>query len=135
MSDYTKAKLYKISNDYIDDIYVGSTCDTLVKRFSYHKSDSKRESRKHYPLYTLMNEIGFERFRIQLIEDYPCEDKYQLTQREGYWIRTTGSLNTRVEGRTLQESKKAHNEKNKIAIAEYKKEYHEKNKETFQETH
>ena len=31
-----------------------------------------------------MNEIGFERFRIELIENYPSQDKYQLIQREGH---------------------------------------------------
>ena len=77
MSDYTKAKIYKITNDYNDDVYVGSTCDTLIKRFSYHKKDSKKDKKKNSPLYKLMNEIGFERFRIQLLEDYHCEDKYQ----------------------------------------------------------
>ena len=32
--DFSQGKIYKITNDYNDDIYVGSTCDTLVKRFS-----------------------------------------------------------------------------------------------------
>ncbi len=49
-----------------------------------------------------MNEIGFDRFRIQLIEDYPCSDKYELRQREGYWIRQMGTLNMKVAGRTQQ---------------------------------
>ena len=30
-----------------------------------------------------MNEKGHTRFRIQLICDYPCEDKYTLRQKEG----------------------------------------------------
>ncbi len=41
--DYSQAKIYKITNDYNDDVYVGSTCDTLVKRFSYHKSDASHK--------------------------------------------------------------------------------------------
>ena len=32
--DFSQGKIYKITNDYNDAIYVGSTCDTLVKRFS-----------------------------------------------------------------------------------------------------
>ncbi len=50
-----------------------------------------------------MNEIGFERFRIELIEDYPCNDKYQLRQREGHFIREMGTLNKRIECKTPQE--------------------------------
>ena len=46
-----------------------------------------------------MNEIGFERFRIQLIINYPCEDIYQLTQKEGEFIRLLGTLNKQIAGR------------------------------------
>jgi hypothetical protein len=43
------------------------------------------------PIYKLMNEIGFERFRIELIEDYPCQDAYQLRQREGHFMHVSSS--------------------------------------------
>ncbi len=29
--DYSQAKIYKITNDFNTDIWIGSTCDTLVK--------------------------------------------------------------------------------------------------------
>ncbi len=29
--DYSKGKIYKITNDYNDDVFVGFTCDTLIK--------------------------------------------------------------------------------------------------------
>ena len=41
----------------------------------------KRNRNLDRPLYILINEIGFERFRIQLICDFPCEDKYQDKKR------------------------------------------------------
>ena len=66
MPDYSKGKIYKITNDYNDYVYIGSTCDTLSKNFSKHKTESKS---RNNPLYKLMNEIGFERFRIELICD------------------------------------------------------------------
>ena len=96
--DYSQAKIYKITNDYNDQVYIGSTCDTLVKRFSYHKKDRTRNRNINRPLYQLMNEIGFERFRIQLICDFPCEDKYELKQKEGEYIRTIGTLNVYIAG-------------------------------------
>ena len=83
--EFSKAKIYKITNDFNDDVYVGSTCDELTKRFSKHKVDSRNPNKNNRPLYRLVNEIGFERFRIELIEDYPCQDKYQLRQREGHF--------------------------------------------------
>ncbi len=100
--DFNKAKIYKITNDYNDDIYIGSTCDTLIKRFIKHKSKSKIENSI---LYQKMRDIGVERFRIELIEDYPCEDKYQLLQRESFWIREIGSINQRVSYLSIEEKK------------------------------
>ncbi len=44
--DYSKSKIYKITNDFNNDIYVGSTCDTLVKRFSNHKMILKKKDYK-----------------------------------------------------------------------------------------
>ena len=29
--DYSQAKIYKITNDFNTDIWIGSTCDTIVK--------------------------------------------------------------------------------------------------------
>lgn len=127
--DFSKGKIYKITNDFNDDVYVGSTCDTLQKRFSYHKSDSMKESNKNWLLYKLTNEIGFERFRIDLIEDYPCEDKQALRLREGYWIREIGTLNKLIAGRTKQEANKEYCERNKDKKAIYDKDYREKNKD------
>ena len=138
--DYSKGKFYKITNDFNDDVYIGSTCDTLGRRYSKHKADMKKEKCKNYRLYKLMNEIGFERFRIQLIIDYPCEDIYQLTQKEGEYIRLMGTLNKRIEGRTKKEYRennkdkiKEYYENNKDKIKEVKKEYYEKNKDKVKE--
>jgi hypothetical protein len=36
--DYSKGNVHIITNDYNIDVYVGSTCDTLCKRFSGHKN-------------------------------------------------------------------------------------------------
>ena len=99
--DYSKAKIYKITNDFNAEIYVGSTCDSLVKRFNGHKSFMNFKPGRR--IYKLMNEIGFERFRIELIEIFPCEDKYQLRQKEGQYIRELGTLNEMIAGRNTTE--------------------------------
>ena len=127
--DFTKGKIYKITNDFNDEVYVGSTCNSIVKRMSSHKSDHTREIKDNVPLYKLMNEIGFERFRIQLIEDFPCSDKYELRQREGFYIRQMGTLNMKVAGRTKQ------SEDYKELKKEYDKKYQEANKEHLREIH
>ena len=50
MPDYSKGKIYKITNDLNDDVYIGSTCDTLSRRFSNHKSKSNKVSAVDYTL-------------------------------------------------------------------------------------
>ena len=47
--DFSKAKIYKITNDFNDVVYIGSTCDTLNRRFIYHKKDSKKDKKKNRP--------------------------------------------------------------------------------------
>ena len=120
--DFKNAKIYKITNDYNDDVYVGSTCNTLVRRFSVHKCDARKHNDR--ALYKLINELGESRFRIELIENYPCEDKYQLIQREGHFIRLFGTLNMKIAGRTDAE----YHQDNKEKINEKHKEYKKNNK-------
>ena len=131
--DFSKAKIYKITNDYNDDVYVGSTCNTLVRRFSMHKSDSKQQCKMNFLLYQLINNIGFERFRIQLIENYPCEDKYQLRQREGYWIKQLGTLNKLIAGRTIKEWEEDNKDKLKAKYDKYEETHKEQRLEKKKE--
>ena len=51
--DFKNAKIYKITNDYNDEVYVGCTCNTLVRRFSVHKCDARKHNTR--ALYKLMN--------------------------------------------------------------------------------
>ena len=103
MNKYSNGKIYQILNHKTDDIYIGSTCNPLTKRFYYHKSfyhDPKSQSRK---LYAKMTEIGLEHFYIELVEDFECESKEQLRAREGFFIRERATLNHMIEGRTRSE--------------------------------
>jgi hypothetical protein len=125
--DFKNAKIYKITNDYNDEVYIGSTCNTLVRRFSVHKCDARKHNTR--ALYKLMNEIGESRFRIELIENFPCEDKYQLIQREGHFIRVMGTLNMKIAGRTDQE----YHQDNKLVINEKHKEYKRQNQDKIKQ--
>ncbi len=116
IQDYSKAKIYKITNDYNDEVYIGHTCDILIKRFSKHKEDSRRESYKHRPLYKLMNEIGYVRFRIDLIEEWEAKDRQEIRQKEGKYIREMGTLNNSIECRTEEEKKEMNMIANKEKI-------------------
>ena len=128
MPDYSQAKIYQITNDQNNEIYIGSTCDSLHKRFSHHKALSK-DLKKQFPVYKLMNEIGFERFAIKLVENYPCETVYELRQREGYYIRSMGTLNKLIAGR----DRKEYYYDNQDKEIERSKTYHEVNKNILNE--
>ena len=91
---YKNGKIYSIRNRNDDTlIYIGSTVLPLYKRFSYHKAASKVTENEHRLLYKKMNELDINDFYIELFEDFPCERKEQLTQREGQIIREISTLN------------------------------------------
>ena len=82
MNKYENGKIYKITNTVTDDIYVGSTVNPLEVRFKKHLRFARKEIYKNIKLYKLMNDIGFDKFSIALIEDFPCENKTELCKRE-----------------------------------------------------
>ena len=127
MSDnkYLNGKIYRIWNTANDDVYVGSTCNPLFKRMSYHRGIATHPKYTHRALYKMMSEVGVDNFRIELIEDHPCENKEQLRKREGFYIRQMGTLNMKIEDRSRQE----YNELNKEKKQEYMIQYREDKKE------
>jgi hypothetical protein len=123
MPDYQKAKIYKLWSPQAteDEIYIGSTCDKLYKRKNGHKRHNDCRSK-----------ILFEKYddvRIELIEEYPCNNRAELEKREGEYIRGNKCLNKQIPNRTIKEWR----EDNKESIKEYTKEYRENNKEKAQE--
>ena len=101
MPDYSKGKIYKILNNIDDEIYVGSTTETLGQRMAKHRR--KMKTTPQYKLYSHMHKLGVSKFYIELIENYPCNDVYELRAREGHFIREIGTLNKKIEGRTRKE--------------------------------
>lgn len=109
--DYQNGKIYKIWNEENDKVYIGSTTQPLYKRFSKHKEFATEgsQTKGHYRLYKAMKEIGKDLFHIELVEAFPCNNKDELTAREGVFIRQFDSFNKekgyngRIEGRSKQE--------------------------------
>ena len=77
------SKIYKITNDINNKIYVGKTIASLERRFKEHCADSTRRDDENRPLYRAMNKYGIEHFSIHLIEECADED---ASAREQYWI-------------------------------------------------
>ena len=78
--DYSKGKIYKIIDTTNGDIYIGSTAKTLKRRFQVHGMFKLYDKKK-------------EDCEIILIEDYPCDSRAQLEEREQYHIDNTDCIN------------------------------------------
>ena len=135
---YQNGKIYCIRNHIDDEVYIGSTTQLLCKRMVKHRHDMKLK--QHVKVYTKMNELGIDKFYIELIENYPCESKEELCKREGHFIREMGTLNSVIAGRTQKEWKiehkehiKEYQENNKYSIQAYHKSYTEEHKEKRKE--
>jgi hypothetical protein len=129
MPDYKKGKIYTIRCKTDDSlIYVGSTVESLSSRLSKHKFDSKLKPQRI--LYSHVQD--WNDWYIELYEDFACERKEQLLQREGQVIREIGTLNKKIEGRTKQEYDKEYNKQYQQDNKDKIKEYREDNKEYYQ---
>lgn len=126
-SRYQNGKIYGIHYEK-KIIYIGSTIRTLIERFGEHKYDM---TRRNSPLYQFMKENDLSKFNIVLIEDFPCNSKKELNNREGLYQRKYKDtlLNDRIEGRT----KKEYHEDNKKQIKKYMYEYRIKNNDKLKE--
>lgn len=83
MPNYQNGKIYKIVNTVDDKIYVGSTTLSLTKRFKLHKNPNQKWFCCCYEHFI---NVGFNNVDIELIEDYPCDTKKELLEREKYFI-------------------------------------------------
>ena len=150
MSKYERGKIYKIVDNTNNNIYIGSTIQTLKERLRCHEKDLDSSSK------SIIDNGDYD---ILLIENYPCESKKELEAREGFYIRNNDCININVPGRTqkeyyqdnreqklqyqkeykknnpelLKESKKKHYIKNKEKILEQQKTYVSNNKEKVSE--
>jgi hypothetical protein len=150
MPNYRNSKPYTIrSVSRPDLIYVGSTTRRLSERFGEHKKSSNTCSSKQI--------IDIGDAYIELIENFPCDNKEQLLRREGELIRSMNCVNKVIAGRTRTEyrsdnaevitiqkkqwrsdnaesisiKKKQYNADNKEAIAIQTKQYRSDNKEAI----
>jgi hypothetical protein len=137
MSKYSNGKIYKITIPNDERVYIGSTIQTLAERIYFHKREYNRYNLgfKHTlngkqrsiraTVYDLFDK-DLNSATIQLLENYPCDTKYELLKRERYFIENTENcINKHIPTRTQQEYRDTHKEK----MREYCKEYYLKNKE------
>ena len=122
MSGYSECKMYIILDDNWN-CYIGFTTLTLEKRLGFHISPSNKCSSKQL---MANNPI------IELLEDYPCNNRREAEHREQYWM---DQFPNRVNGQNAIEDKpardKAYNQANKEKIKANKVKYYQNNKERW----
>jgi hypothetical protein len=124
MPDYSQAKIYCIKSSQTSEVYYGSTCKSLAKRFTVHKSDYKTNI-------TSKKILQYTDAYIELVEEFPCNNKQELCIRERFYIENNPCVNLRIPGRTRKENQTLYSNKNKEARKAYNKAYYETNKDNI----
>jgi hypothetical protein len=147
---YEKAKIYKLECD-DGHYYYGSTINELRVRLSGHKDAA---TFRPYRVYQHINEIGWDKVKIVLVEACPCESRDELNRKENDYILAHKSdplcLNNNLACLTDEQRKdykrrytEAHKEElaeyhrqkrtGNPDVAEYQRQYREANKEALRE--
>jgi hypothetical protein len=130
MPNYQNGRIYLIRGG--DEVYYGSTTQTLSLRMAQHRSKFRTEKRTEkdgYTSFILFRIYGLENCVIELVELFPCTSCEELTAREAHFIRNNPCVNKVIPGRTLAEYNIEYVRLNKEKIIKYR----EVNKEIFAE--
>ncbi len=130
MNDYANGKIYKVTSpDYPEGIYVGSTIQTLNQRWRVHKSSKTCQASRYF------QETGIDRWKIELICDYPCSSRQALNFEEQKWIDRLGAnLNQYRAYQTpeqLQQQKREYEHRHRDQRRQYQKQRYKQNREAI----
>ena len=122
---YDNGKIYKITSKQTDKIYIGSTIRSLTTRINEHKSRFNKTKNV-----CISREIlKYDDCEISLIENYPCNNKQELREREGWFQTNFNCVNNTIAGRIIKQYRIDNREK----IKEYKQSYYISNKEKLRQ--
>ena len=114
MVNYQNGRIYTLRSHQTDDIYIGSTTRMLRKRMAEH-----RYNYKHRKTHTSAHQIlQYEDCYIELLEEFPCDNKEQLEKREMECVRNMDCVNKLKWRRTRTEYMREYREKKKDALIE-----------------
>ncbi len=118
MPNYSKGKIYMIVDD--KGCYVGSTTQSLRRRYQKHANDIKYDKRKCSSS-KIINKWESE---IILLEKYPCETLEQLLKKEREWMDKIKCVNKERPFITKEERKQYQDDyrkQNKDKLNEYRR--------------
>ncbi len=144
MEELITGRIYLLKSFRTDDVYIGSTIQSIKARLSNHKADYKRFLSNNYHYKSSYEVVKYGDCYIELIKEVSCTKK-QLLILEGYEIvKNTNSINNRIAGHLLmynnyneyenmRQKERKKNEKYETHKKELNKEYRENNKEYYYE--
>ena len=126
---YQRGKIYKIVSNSTKEVYYGSTVEkTLSNRLAGHRS--------HFKIWLYGNGHYISSFeilkhhdeKIVLVENFPCNTKYELCAREQYYIDTNDCVNklSSCTGLTISEYRRKYHVENREIILQRVKEFYKK---------
>ncbi len=89
-------RIYKIISAQGNEIYIGSTFNTLRDRFKCHKRDFntyKQGKHKYIASFDLFDKYGIDNCSIILIKEYEVCDRIHMEAYEQLWINKLKSIN------------------------------------------
>lgn len=111
MNPYSNGKIYIISNTVNEKIYIGSTTEDLKTRLRRHRYNAKQN--KKVAITKPINTLGDKNFNIELLEEFPCNNREELENIENYWIGffieilgRDNVYNIMIDNKCSQETKK-----------------------------
>lgn len=87
-------KIYKVTNNISNKIYIGLTRQALSVRKCQHKYDAFRKSHD-IPFHKAIRKYGFENFSWEILENN-IETRKQACEREIYYISLFNSTNSNI---------------------------------------
>ncbi len=138
MPNYANGKIYTIRFHNSNEIYIGSTTQSLAVRFGGHKRTDKSA------VYKFINDKydgKWDECYYELYENYSCNNKEELCKKEGEIIRLFKNdekydcINCRIAGRTQSEYNIQYRKNNLERERERDKVYYHNNKEKKSKAH
>jgi hypothetical protein len=133
-----KGYVYKIANANDSIIYIGSTTETLTKRWEKHVLNYRcwlKSGGSACAIFHSFQEHGINSFDIHLISEHDISHQRQLHQAEQLVIdKTKGAINRQRSFRTptqLQEYQRQYRTDNRDAIRVNRQEYYKQNRESI----
>jgi post-segregation antitoxin (ccd killing protein) len=139
-----KGYIYKIYDNTNGNVYYGSTKEKVSSRIAKHRYDHKKylEGKNHYV--RSFDILKNNDYSYSVIEEIDYENKWELHNKERFYIENNDCINKYIPNRTqkewrednkeiIAEKNKEWREDNKEIIAEKNKEWREDNKETIKE--